>query len=112
MKFNLGKKLGTHEVDGIQVGKKIVSSVAAYGAGVILFSIVQKHLPEGMKLHTRMAVVLGTWALVNVGKDAVTAHTDKTIDEALKFFQKLSESIEKAAQKAQSETDDTAPETA
>lgn len=98
MKINLGKRfgkdLGEVEVKGVDVAKKVVSSVAAYGAGVVLYSIIQKHLPEGMRFHTRMAVAVGTWALVNVGKDAVTAHTDETIDEIVKFIKKMTDASE------------------
>lgn len=89
MQINLGSKLGKHEVKPLQVAKKTISYVAAYGAGVIIYSIIQKHLPEGMKLHTRLAVVIGAWALANMTKDQISSYTDKTFDDTVELVEKL-----------------------
>jgi len=98
MQINLGKKLGKHEIKPLYIAKKSISYAAAYGAGVILYSIIQKHLPEGMKLHTRLAVVLGTWAIVNMSKEQITTYTDKTFDETVDLYHKVIQNLKEVGE--------------
>jgi hypothetical protein len=93
MKLKLGKKFGDVEVKPLSVGKKVISTAASYGAGLIVMAIIQKHLPEGMKIHTRLMVALGAWAIANMAKEQVSAYTDKSFDEGVEFLEKLKEGV-------------------
>lgn len=82
MDFKIGNK--EYVVNKIDVVKKVLGYGVTYGVGIIVYNIVKNHLPVDLKIHKKIAVALGAWALGNIVQNAAEAYTNEFVDECIK----------------------------
>jgi hypothetical protein len=101
MNFTIGKK--EYTVDKIDVVKKVLGYGVTYGVGIIVYNIVKNHLPADLKIHKKIAVALGAWALGNIVQNAAEAYTNEFIDECVKHAADIKIVVEEFQQEMKNE---------
>lgn len=93
--------IGTNNIviNKIDVAKKILSYGVTYGVGIIVYSAIKNNLPADLKLHKKIAVALGSWALGSIIQNAAEAHTNKFIDDCVKSVDDIKKVVSEMQQK-------------
>lgn len=87
MNIKIGIK--EYKVNKIDIFKKVLGYGVTYGVGIIVYNIVKNHLPADLKIHKKIAVALGAWALGNIVQNAAEAYTNEFVDECVKHVEDI-----------------------
>jgi len=67
-----------------KIFKKVVSSIAAYGSGVIVYAIIRNNIDyDELPAHKQLSASMAAFAIGGIVAEAVGAKTDEIIDSVM-----------------------------
>lgn len=68
------------------IAKKVVGTVAKYGTGIIIYSVVRNEV-AAERLDQKVGVAVASFVLASMVAEAAEKYTDKTVDEIFDAFE-------------------------